>query len=61
MGNKLFQQARDFVHIAKNAPPSEKDVAIQRAKNSLSSAFANSNFAEQRQLQSLQTELDDLH
>lgn len=61
MGNKLFQQARDFVHIAKNAPPQEKEFAVQRAKNALSSAFANSTFAEQRQLQSLQTELDDLH
>lgn len=60
MGNKLFQQARQFVEIAQQAPPSEQSAAIKRAKNALSSAFANATIAQQRQLQSLQSEIDQL-
>lgn len=60
VANKLFQQAQQFVAEAKFASPSEQEQAIDRAKNALSSAFANATFAEQRQLQDLQTELANL-
>ena len=60
MGNRLFQEARESVQLAKTASPEERDVAEQRAKNALSSAFANSTPAEQRQLSELQTELENL-
>lgn len=58
MGNRLFQEARRFVEIAKNANPAEKNFAIERAKNALSSAFANSTVSEQRQLHLMQDELE---
>jgi polyhydroxyalkanoate synthesis regulator phasin len=61
MGNRLFQEARKFVDLAKNCEPGIKNEAISKAKNALSSAFANSTFAEQRQLHELQKELDQLH
>ncbi len=60
MGNQLFQEARRFVEMAKSANPAEKDSAVVKAKNSLSSAFANSTIAEQAQLQQMQQELDQL-
>lgn len=60
MGNRLFQEARTFVDLAKNAQSGEKQTAISRAKNALSSAYANSTVAEQSQLQEMQTELDQL-
>jgi hypothetical protein len=60
MGNRLFQEARKFVNIAKNASADEKEAAINRAKNALASAYANSNFAEQEQLRQFQNELDQL-
>ena len=52
MGNQLFQEARRFVEMAKSASPAERDSAVEKAKNALSSAFANSTMAEQNQLQS---------
>jgi hypothetical protein len=58
MGNQLFQEARRFVEMANSASPAERDSAVEKAKNALSSAFANSTFAEQRQLQQMQNELE---
>jgi hypothetical protein len=58
MANRLFQQARQFVGIAKDS--SGNDQAMQKAKNALSSAYANSTIAEQMQLKELQNELDQL-
>ena len=71
MGNPLFQQARKAVAKAKEerteraiavakakAEPTEHAIAV--AKNTLSSAFANANDAERRQLHDLQDELDTL-
>lgn len=53
--NRLFQEARHFVEQALNNSSPE---AIDIAKNALSSAYANSTFAEQRQLRQLQEQLD---
>ncbi|MCM3570024.1 DUF3813 domain-containing protein [Neobacillus mesonae] len=60
MGNQLFQEARRFVEMAKDAGPESRESAVAKAKNALSSAFANSTFAEQRQLQEMQQELDQI-
>ena len=60
MGNQLFQEARRFVEMAKSADPADREAAISKAKNALSSAFANSTFAEQSQLQEMQNELDQV-
>ncbi|MEH7180862.1 DUF3813 domain-containing protein [Neobacillus vireti] len=60
MGNQLFQEARRFVEMAKTADPAERSSAVSIAKNALSSAFANSTFAEQRQLQEMQNELEQI-
>ncbi|RWR14533.1 DUF3813 domain-containing protein [Siminovitchia fortis] len=53
--DKLFQEARHFVEQALNNT-SPKTVEI--AKNALSSAYANSTFAQQSQLRELQEQLD---
>ncbi|MFD1706939.1 DUF3813 domain-containing protein [Siminovitchia sediminis] len=55
--NKLFQEARHFVEQAMENPSAE---AVDIAKNSLSSAYANSTLAQQRQLRRLQKQLDSL-
>ncbi|WP_282171871.1 DUF3813 domain-containing protein [Cytobacillus firmus] len=55
MGNRLFQEARKYVDIAKNSAGEE---TVSRAKNALSSAFANSTAAEQAQLREMQQELE---
>jgi hypothetical protein len=60
MGNQLFQEARRFVEMAKTASPEDLDSAVAKAKNSLSSAYANSTVAEQAQLQQMQQELDQI-
>ncbi len=60
MGNQLFQEARRFVEMAKSADPAERDSAVSKAKNALSSAFANSTIAEQSQLQEMQNELEQI-
>ncbi|KAB7706177.1 DUF3813 family protein [Bacillus aerolatus] len=54
MGNKLFQEAKIFVDQAVTSATNE-NIAI--AKNSLSSAFANSTLAEQKQLNEMQKRL----
>lgn len=46
--------------MAKSANPDDRDSAIAKAKNSLSSAYANSTVAEQSQLQEMQTELEQV-
>lgn len=65
MGNRLFQQARDAVYQAVNAyenhDKTEQDRTLGIAKNALSSAYANSNISEQRQLRELQDKLDTLY
>jgi hypothetical protein len=61
MGNQLFQEARRFVEMAKTASPADQPAAITKAKNALSSAYANSTVAEQGQLQKMQSELDQVN
>lgn len=58
MTNRLFVEARKAVDLAKNATGSGQYEAIDRAKNALSSAYANSTVAEQAQLREMQNELD---
>jgi len=60
MGNILFQQARDFVNEAKRTDPLNRQGAVEKAQNALSSAYANSSEAEQQQLRNMQAELDAL-
>jgi hypothetical protein len=57
MSNRLFQDARKFVQAAKESYSEE---SVLKAKNALSSAYANSTTAEKQQLQELQKELDTL-
>ncbi|WP_141432828.1 DUF3813 domain-containing protein [Bacillus sp. 03113] len=57
MANELFQEARKAVDIALQ---SGQEDAVSKAKNALTSAFANSSTAEQQQLQELQKQLEDL-
>ncbi|EDL62771.1 DUF3813 domain-containing protein [Bacillus sp. SG-1] len=64
MGNRLFQEARQYVQLAVEASSSgseDTQQTIQRAKNALSSAYANTTRAEQQQLRQLQDELNQLH
>ena len=56
MGNQLFQEARRFVEMARSANPADLDSAVAKAKNALSSAYANSTVAEQAQLRQMQEE-----
>ncbi|MFN2747088.1 MULTISPECIES: DUF3813 domain-containing protein [Bacillus] len=64
MRNELFQMAKTAVQeaetMANTAEASEQMKAIERAKNAVSSAFANSTDAERRELQHLQEQLDQL-
>lgn len=60
MGDRLFQEARKSVALAKNATGSGQHEAIERARNALSSAYANSTTAQKLQLRELQNELDQL-
>ena len=64
MANRLFQQARQFVELAKEAASegnkTEQLSAAEKAKNALSSAYANSTTAEQQQLHELTNELEQL-
>lgn len=53
--DKLFQEARHFVEQALNNTSPE---TVEIAKNALSSAYANSTFAQQSQLRELQEQLD---
>ncbi|MBY0121058.1 DUF3813 domain-containing protein [Bacillus sp. S/N-304-OC-R1] len=60
MGNRLFQETRQSVDMAKNADSSDRLAAVNKAKNALSSAYANSTRAEQAQLAEMQQELDSI-
>lgn len=60
MGNRLFQEARHFVELAQNVDSFQRDEAVSRAQNALSSAYANCTRAEQAQLSELQEQLDEL-
>ncbi|TYS15848.1 DUF3813 domain-containing protein [Rossellomorea vietnamensis] len=63
MGNRLFQEARQYVQLAKEASTTgseDTQQTIARAKNALSSAYANTTRAEQEQLRELQGELNQL-
>ena len=60
MGNRLFQEARKAVNLAKTAEPAEQNAAIYTAKNALSSAYANTTIAEKEQLRSFQDELNSI-
>ncbi|WP_059172991.1 DUF3813 domain-containing protein [Bacillus sp. FJAT-27445] len=60
MANQLFQQARKFTSHALDSTPEERQEAVAKAKNALSSAYANSTLAEQRQLAEMQEQLDSL-
>ncbi|HAQ07369.1 MAG TPA: DUF3813 domain-containing protein [Bacillus bacterium] len=60
MGNRLFQEARKAVHLAKNAEPAEQNAAISTAKNALSSAYANTTITEKEQLRAFQDELNSI-
>ncbi|GER65752.1 hypothetical protein BpJC7_21800 [Weizmannia acidilactici] len=64
MANRLFRQARQFVELAKETAAKgtdeEKTETIQKAKNALSSAYANSTLAEKVQLREMQDELGKL-
>jgi hypothetical protein len=61
MGNRLFLEARRFVEAAKSAGPVDQQAALETAKNALSSAYANSTVAEQRQLHDMQNELEQIN
>ncbi|OIJ10182.1 hypothetical protein BKP35_13805 [Anaerobacillus arseniciselenatis] len=68
MGNRLFQQARNAVEQAEMqvqsaTTPEQLALAqeeILKAKNNLSSAFAQSTTAEKRQLAELQNNIENL-
>jgi 23S rRNA G2445 N2-methylase RlmL len=60
MGNRLFQEARKAVQLAKTAEPAEQTAAMDIAKNALSSAYANTTMAEKEQLRSFQDELNSI-
>jgi hypothetical protein len=60
MGNRLFQEARKAVQLAKTAEPPEQTAAMYTAKNALSSAYANTTMAEKEQLRSFQDELNSI-
>ncbi|MDQ0162411.1 DUF3813 domain-containing protein [Bacillus alveayuensis] len=60
--NQLFQEARHLVQYAEKVASrlieGDKEKAIAKAENALSSAYANSSLAEQKQLSELQQTLD---
>jgi Protein of unknown function (DUF3813) len=62
MSNPLYREARQAVNTAKETAASGGDIetSVNKAKNALSSAYANSNVEEQRQLRTLQDELNIL-
>lgn len=59
MGNRLFQEAREFVEHALHTNHNEDHKAMATAKNALVSAFANSTDAEKVQLRELQEQLEN--
>lgn len=59
MAKKLFQQARDFTQQAQNLPEVTYE-DIEKAKNAISSAFANATEAQQEFLREYQDELEQI-
>jgi hypothetical protein len=59
MGNRLFQEAKKAVQLARSEG-TDKQAAIGRAENALTSAFSNSTLAEKQQLHHYQDELDSI-
>ena len=60
MGNRLFQEAREFVeNVLHSGSDEDYDKTVNVAKNALSSAFANSTDAEKVQLRELQEKLEN--
>ncbi|MGM0874587.1 MAG: DUF3813 domain-containing protein [Bacillota bacterium] len=64
MGNQLFQQARESVayanSVANGAAQGDKNEAIMKAKNALSSAFVNCTDAERAQLREFQQTVESI-
>ncbi|MFT8323390.1 MAG: DUF3813 domain-containing protein [Bacillus sp. (in: firmicutes)] len=60
MGNRLFQEAREAVESIKAAQGQDVNDLLAKAKNAISSAYANTTSAEQQQLAELQKELEQL-
>ncbi|WP_026561298.1 DUF3813 domain-containing protein [Bacillus sp. J37] len=64
MTNPLFQQAREAVayadSVASGSAQGDKHEAVMKAKNALSSAFANSTDAERAQLREFQQKIDSI-
>ncbi len=60
MGNRLFQEAREFVeHALHSGRDEDYEKTVDVAKNALLSAFANSTDAEKVQLRELQEKLEN--
>ena len=60
MGNRLFQEAREFVeNVLHSGRDEDYEKTVNVAKNALSSAFANSTDAEKVQLRELQEKLEN--
>nr|WGD70807.1 DUF3813 domain-containing protein [Bacillus subtilis] len=64
MRNELFQQAKSFVQqavmVTNGFEEGDQEQAILRAKNAVSSAYANSTDAERQQSHQFQNQLDKL-
>ncbi len=64
MTNQLFQQAREAVayanSVASGSKQGDKYEAVVKAKNALSSAYANSTDAERAQLREFQQTLESI-
>ncbi len=59
MRNELFSRAQKAVELAQTNGSNQQEL-ITKARNELSSAFANSTLAEQAQLHTMQDILDSL-
>lgn len=60
MGNRLFQEAREAVEVARISNGRDVEGLVEKAKTAISSAYANTTMAEQHQLADLQKELDQI-
>ncbi|KAB7664708.1 DUF3813 domain-containing protein [Bacillus sp. B1-b2] len=60
MGNRLFQEAREAVEVARISNGRDVEGLVEKAKTAISSAYANTTIAEQHQLADLQKELDQI-
>ncbi|WP_445486648.1 DUF3813 domain-containing protein [Niallia sp. 03133] len=60
MGNRIFQEAREAVESVKASQGQDINDLVAKAKNAISSAYANTTVAEQQQLAQLQKELEQI-